>query len=534
MSHQIEIFLAMARPDFYPHAVSRVEQKETHASRVFLTGHFVYKVKKAVDLEFLNYTSLDKRKFYCHQETLLNRRLSQDIYLGVVPIFFNTGCYSLNGPGQVVEYAVKMRHLPEQCSMMQLLRQGKIDRQAAEQLARKLAQFYNRAPTSEEINFFGTREVIRQNCEENFLQTDRFVGNMLNRQMHHKIRKATHSFFEKRKALFDQRVKAGKIRDCHGDLRSGHIYWADTIQVIDCIEFNERFRYSDTVSDMAFLIMDLEFENFPEVGHHLLDFYVHNTNDPGAYLLVDFYKCYRSMVRAKVNCIRLESQSLGQREEIKLRRETDRYLELAHHYAKVFTHPTIWVICGMVASGKSTIATEIGGKLGVGVLRSDLIRKDLFDLQPEDSRDLPFEEGLYTKDASSLTYSRLIKLAREEIFKGLPVVLDATFSTKSSRQEILLAARDEQVNIFFVECTAPDKVIKDRLGQREGRNTVSDARLHHFTQFKSRLEPLTELSSETHVSIDTQLPVKENIMRILSSHYNQLAKNISGGSIHWQ
>jgi aminoglycoside phosphotransferase family enzyme/predicted kinase len=532
MSHQADIFQAMARPDFYPHTVSRVEQKETHASRVFLTGHFVFKVKKAVDLEFLDYTSLDKRKFYCHQETLLNRRLSQDIYIGVVPIFFNTGCYSMEGPGQVIEYAVKMRQLPEQCSMMQLLRRGKIDRQAARQLALKLAEFYNQASTGEEINVFGASEVIRTNCEENFLQTDRFVGNMLDKQMHHKISTATHSFFEKRKALFDERVKTGKIRDCHGDLRSGHIYWTDTIQVIDCIEFNERFRYSDTVSDMAFLIMDMEFENLPEIGHHLLDCYVQNTDDPGAYLLVDFYKCYRAMVRAKVNCIRLENRSLGQREKIKLRRETDRYLELAYHYAKVFTHPTIWVICGMVASGKSTIATEIAGRLGVGVLSSDLIRKDLFGLQPEDSRDLPFEEGLYTKSASSLTYNKLFKLAREEIANGLPVVLDATFSSKLKRKEILHTARDEQVNIFFVESTAPDKVIKDRLMLREGRNTVSDARLHHFEQFKSRFEPLTELNREIHVSIDTQLPVKENIVRILSSHYNQLSKKISGGSAH--
>ncbi len=523
MTQQTGIFQALAKPEFYPHPVMKVKQRETHISKVFLTGDYVYKIKKAVNLEFLDYTSLSKRKFYCQKETILNRRLSHDVYMGVVAITLKDGCYFLDGPGETVEYAVKMRQLPEQCSMLQLLRHRMIDRKNTEQLALKLADFYNQAPTGEGINSYGSLETIWANCEENFLQTDRFSGNILDEQMYKIIRAATRSFLHRKKILFEQRIEAGKIRDCHGDLRSGHIYWTDTIQIIDCIEFNERFRYSDITSDLAFLIMDLEYEGQPKIGTHLLDCYVQYAVDPEAFILIDFYKCYRAFVRAKVNCLRLEDRALEHLEKSQLRRETNQYLTLAYQYAILFTRPTAWVICGMVASGKSTIATELSRKLGIGVLRSDHIRKELFGVKPDDFMDEPFEEGLYSKQASSLTYGKLLALAQEDIANGLSVVLDATFSSKHRRSEALLLAREMDANIIFVECTSPVKVLKDRLLEREGKIGVSDARLHHLKQFKSRFEPLKELTEEMHIRIDTQLPIKENMMEILSHEYSRLS-----------
>jgi aminoglycoside phosphotransferase family enzyme len=325
MTQQTEIFQAMARPEFYPQPVTKVDQRETHISKVFLTGIYVYKIKKAVDLKFLDYTSLSKRKFYCEQETLLNRRLSHDIYMGVVAVTLADGRYFLDGPGEVVEYAVKMRQLPEQCAMVRLLRSGKMDRKTTAQLALKLAEFYGQTPTGEGINSYGAWETIRANCEENFRQTDTFAGNILDERMFQVIRAATRSFLHRRKELFKQRVNAGKIRDCHGDLRSGHIYFTDDIQIIDCIEFNERFRYSDITSDLAFLIMDLDYEGFPNTARHLLDCYVRYADDPDVSVLIDFYKCYRAFVRAKVNCLRLAGNTLGDWEKRRLHRGTDRY-----------------------------------------------------------------------------------------------------------------------------------------------------------------------------------------------------------------
>ncbi len=520
---QNEIFEAMARPAFYPHPVTKVDQRETHASKVFLTGDYVYKVKKAVDLDFLNYTSLSKRKFFCTRETDLNRRLSRDIYLGVVPISRDGTGFSPDGRGEIVEYAVKMRQLPEQRSMLQLLKDGRVDGKMIEELAEKLADFYNSAATGGAINDYGSLETINTNCEENFQQMERFAGNLIDEQKYRRIRAATRSFLRRRKPLFKKRIQAGKIRDCHGDLRAGHIYFTDTIQIIDCIEFNERFRYSDITADLAFLVMDIEFEGKPQVAHRLFDCYVHKSGDPDSLILIDFYKCYRAVVRAKVNCFRLEDPGLDRTEREKLLRETDRYLELADRYVTVCTRPTLWVVCGMAASGKSTVAGILSEKLGSRVLHSDRIRKDIFGKGPGDNVDVPFGKGIYSKDASSLTYSKMLALAQEETIKGNSVILDATFSNRERRRDVLRLAGETDANIIFIECTSPENVIKSRLHKREGAITLSDARLHHFEQLRSSFEPLDELSGEIHIRIDTRLPVSENMMEILSHEYIEIS-----------
>jgi hypothetical protein len=256
---------------------------------------------------------------------------------------------------------------------------------------------------------------------------------------------------------------------------------------------------------------------------------VRYADDPDVFVHIDFYKCYRAFVRAKVNCLRLAGNALGDWEKRRLHRETDRYLDLAYTYALLFTRPTLWVLCGMVASGKSTIATELSVKLGIRILPSDLIRKELFGLEPDDFVDVPFGEGIYSKGASSLTYGKLLMLAQEEIKKGVSVILDATFSSQHQRSEALRLARDMDANIIFIECTSPIKVLKDRLVKRETDVSVSDARLHHFKQFKSQFEPLDDIADEMHIRIDTQKPVKENMAQILSHDYSLLSKVITGG-----
>ncbi len=527
-TQQTELFQAMARAEFYPHLVTKVEQRETHISMVFLTGNYVYKIKKAVNLGFLDYTSLNKRKFYCQQEIILNRRLSHDTYMGIVPISLKDGCYVLDGPGQAVEYAVKMRQLPEERSMKQLMRRGKIDRKTIDQLTHKLIEFYGDAPTGEGIDSYGALETIWANCEENFLQLERFAGNIIDARMFRIIQSATQSFLHRSKVLIKQRKDAGKIRDCHGDLRTGHVYWVDGIQIIDCIEFNERFRYSDITADLAFLIMDIEYRGFPKIAQQLLDLYVRKANDPDAFILIDFYKCYRALVRTKVNCLRLTEPTLGRPEKKKLSKETNQYLNLAYRYAILFTRPCIWVVCGMVASGKSTVAVELARRLGIEVLHSDLIRKKLFGVQPKDFMNLPFEEGIYSKRASSLTYGKVFELAQQEIANGLSVILDATFNDEHMRNKALLLARDMEANIIFVECTAPEKVLRHRLLEREAKVTISDARLCHFRQFQKQFEPLGDLIDGGHIRVDTQLSIGQNMMEILFHAYHRISMKITG------
>ncbi len=519
MQRQAEIFRAMERPDFYPHPVTAIRQRETHISKVFLTGTYVYKIKKPVNLEFLDFTTLEKRRHFCHQEVILNRRLTRNVYLDVVPITFKSGRYHLAGLGSPVEYAVKMRQLPENCSMVRLLQRGKIDTEALQELACILAGFYGQAPTGGHINTFGSWETVWANCEENFRQTEMFAGRILDERMFQIVRAATRSFLRRWQELFEHRIETGKIRDCHGDLRSGHVYFADEIQILDCIEFNERFRYGDITSDLAFLAMDLDYEGYPKIAHSLLKAYVGHTKDQDVFVLLDFYKSYRAFVRVKVNCFRLQEGDLIEHERDRLLRETAQYMDLAYQYAVQFTRPTLWVVCGMPASGKSTIARELARTLGVKVFRSDVVRKELFGLQSYEQRDVPFEEGIYSKGASSLTYGKLLLLAQEEIEKGYSVILDAMYGSRHQRSEVIRMAQDMDTNLMFVECICTEAVLKERLMSREATSSVSDARLPHFQQIKAHSEPLNEVRDEMHIRVDTEKPLKESMEHILSRDY---------------
>jgi aminoglycoside phosphotransferase family enzyme/predicted kinase len=519
MLRQAEIFRAMERPDFYPHPVAAIKQRETHISKVFLTGSFVYKIKKPVNLEFLDFTTLEKRLHYCNQELILNRRLTHDIYLDVVPITQKDSQYYLAGPGSPVEYAVKMRQLPEQSSMLNLLRRGKIDEAALKELSHTLAKFYAQVPSGGHIDSFGSWETVWSNCEENFRQTKVFLETILDERVFQIIRAATRSFLRRWQDLFRHRVERKKICDCHGDLRTGHIYFADKIQILDCIEFNERFRYGDIASDLAFLAMDLDYEGHPKIAQELLGAYVRYTKDQDVFVLLDFYKCYRAFVRVKVNCFAVQQEDLGKQDSRRLLGETRKYMELAYRYAVQFTRPTIWIVCGMPASGKSTIAKKLAETLSVRVLRSDVIRKGIFGMQPEEKTDVPFEEGIYSKGASSLTYGKLLLLAQDEIEKGFSVILDATYGSRHQRSEVIRLAKDMDTNLMFVECLSPEALIKERLVSREAKDPVSDARLRHFEQIKARFEPLNDVRDEMHIRVDTKGPLEESMEHIFSQDY---------------
>lgn len=521
--HQEKILAALARPDFYPHAVKALKLHQTHISIVALTGSYAYKIKKPVNLEFLDFTSLAKRKYYCRREVILNRRASAGVYLGVVPITFDGDRYHLAGAGKPVEYAVKMRQLPDKLAMLQLLRRGNLDRNAVAKLARVLAQFHQSASTDGAIDSIGGWSTIKTNVEENFRQTEPFVGNFIDLHMFQIIKAATRSFLMRHKPLFDRRVKQKKIRDCHGDLRTEHIYFADGIQIIDCIEFNDRFRYSDITSDLAFLTMDLDYEDYPLVAQELLSDYLLDTKDEEMLLLMDFYKCYRAYIRAKVNCFYLQACNAATGRRKKLLAQTRRYLDLAYRYAVQFTRPSIWVVCGLPAAGKTSLAEALSKILGVGILHSDIVRKQLFGLPPDSHHVVPFEEGIYSEQSTALVYGKLLMMAQEEIEKGDSIILDATFARCHQRDEALRLARDLDANIVFVECTASDKTIAHRLSIRGASPSVSDARRHHFGQIRKRFEPFTDVPAEMHIGINTEISLPECLQQILSHDYVMLA-----------
>jgi aminoglycoside phosphotransferase family enzyme/predicted kinase len=526
---QESLFEAMSWPDFYPHPVRYVTQKDTHISKVFLTGDYVYKIKKAVDLGFLDFSSLAKRHRYCKREVALNRRLTHRVYLGVIPITWADGRFSLSGSGRVVEFVVRMRQLPEACSLATLIEQDQISVEQIQTLASILTDFYVQQGSVSRELAAASWENVKSFCAENFRQTRGAVGNPLSPQLYRAVRSATDSFLTRRKTVFDSRSEGGKIYHGHGDLRSSHIYYTgpNLIQVIDCIEFNSRLRHIDIASDLAFLTMDLDFRGIPGLGAILLDVYVRQSGDWQIYTLLPFYKCYRAMVRCKVNCIRMKENHCGGEDLTALLHRATRYLALAHWYAAHFARPTVWVLCGLPGAGKSSIARILSEKLDLTILRSDVIRKQLNGRTAKEQTAANLAHDIYSPVAHRRTYGELMRRARNALQQQNSVILDATFSHPDDRRQVLRMADDFRSRAVFVECTAPDNVLLARLGQREGRPSVSDARRHHFAMLKQRYVPMDKLDPALRLQVDTTRPINDCLHAMLAWDYKTSLKLVA-------
>ncbi len=511
------LFRAMADPAFYPHKVEGPVQIETHISKVFLTGPYAYKIKKPVDLGFLDFSSLERRRLFCEQEVLLNQRLTNDVYLGVVPIGYNGRRFQI-GCTEAVEYAVKMRQLPTALTLRNLLTAGRISSDDLERLAARLAGFHK---TARHVLDSTGRSHTQAACTENFRQIMPHTGKMLDAGRYDFIRAATFNFFIRNKHLIDKRIACGHFRDGHGDLRTEHVYFTEDghIQVLDCIEFNEHLRVVDTASDLAFLIMDLEFQRRSEAARDLLRAYYRHCDDPGLPALIDFFKCYRAMVRCKVNCIQLASHSLNDRQHKALSADAQCYLHLAYYYARRFSRPTIWVFCGLPGSGKSTLAAGLADLLAIESHNSDQVRKRLQGLAPLAYISAPADQGIYTAEITRKVYDKLYAMARKAICEGCSLILDATYSALSYRDRLRNLADDCGARILFAECRAGDDELLRRLGQRETAPSVSDARPELFGALKTRFEPVTEIPADQYVALDTTKAREQCLRDLLTAAY---------------
>jgi hypothetical protein len=323
---------ALLDPKTYPHNSESVRLIQTQMSLLFLTGDYVYKVKKPVDLGYLDYSTLEKRRFFCHQELKLNKRLSPDVYLEVVPLVEQGSKILLGVDGEVVEYAVKMRQLPAERMMDVLLSKNEVSKEMAQRVAEKVAVFHQQAETSRNISSYGSLNAVLTNTEENFVQTEKYIGVSISRRQYEAIRAFTNGFTERNAWLFEKRVRDGKIKDCHGDLHSAHVCFVNGICIYDCIEFNDRFRYCDVAAEVAFLAMDLDYHGRPDLSKHFTNSYVKVTQDEELLKLLDFYKCYRAYVRGKVGSFKLDDPLIPEEEKAKDLAAARRYFELAESY----------------------------------------------------------------------------------------------------------------------------------------------------------------------------------------------------------
>ena len=328
-----ELIQALLDPKIYPDSPLKVELVQTQMSCLFLAGDHVYKVKKPVNLGYLDYTTLEKRRFFCQREVELNRRLCPEAYLGVVAITGQAGRVSVDGRGQPVEYAVKMRRLPQEAMLNAMLSRNEATPEMLAAVAQKLAGFHEKAETNADISVFGDLGAIRQNTEENFDQTGKYIGTTITQERYQHIRSFTENFLEQNASLFRRRVAEGRIRDCHGDLHAAHVCFCDGICIYDCIEFNDRFRYGDIASEVAFLAMDLDHYGRADLSQHFVSAYINASGDAELKTLLNFYRCYRAYVRGKVEGFKLDDPYIPEAEKEKVLAVARKYFELADSYA---------------------------------------------------------------------------------------------------------------------------------------------------------------------------------------------------------
>jgi uncharacterized protein len=333
MLDQKQVVAAMLKPEAYPQNPGKIALIQTHISFVFLTKNYVYKVKKDVNFGFLDFSTIDRRHLFCQKELELNRRLCPEIYLEVVPIN-KSSTIKINGSGEIVEYALKMKRLPQKKIMTELLKENKVDKKIIDELSDIVARFHSKAQTNNEISEFGSLKIIKTNWDENFAQTTKYLNQTISKTDFQFIQAKINDFMEKNTALLASRVADNRIRDCHGDLHSGNIFITNKICIFDAIEFNDRFRYSDVAADVAFLAMDLDFQQRHDLANYFIERYQVYSKDQQLPLLLPFYKCYRAYVRGKVISFKIDDPNITPVEKVSTIKDAQAYFKIATAYAK--------------------------------------------------------------------------------------------------------------------------------------------------------------------------------------------------------
>lgn len=510
------ILESLRNPSTYPVQTRTVELIQTHVSWLFLTESHVFKLKKPVNFGFLDFSTLDLRRFYCHEEIRLNKRLCPDIYEQVIELHETDSGASFVGNGNVLDYAVMMKRLPADRMLDRLVDSGMISREEILIVAHAICVFHANAATSPYISEFGSLVQIRSNWRENFEQSLPFQVSTLPPTVCETINNYVDDFIDSHSTLFTERIENGYIRECDGDIHLGNIcLYNNTAYIFDCIEFNERFRYSDTAADIAFFLMDLDFHRRPDLADAALSTYIAASGDAGLAQLVTFYKVYRAFVRGKVESLQLQDTGIDPEERAVAEKRAISYFRLAQGYClRDRLPPTLFITCGTMGCGKSTLANQLAFELGFSTYNSDIVRKQLAGLQAGVAVQASFGIGLYSKEMSQRTYSQLEHLAEIELAKGHSVLVDACFATAAGRAEFsrLAASSHAQFVILFVQCDSGEQ--RRRLEARTHLGTsVSDGRVELLDEQESVFEPPDDTEGDI-IPIPTNLSPEEAVNSI--------------------
>ena len=493
---------AMLKPEFYDHPVDTCQLIETHISWVILTGKFVYKIKKPINLGFVDFSTLEKRKFYCEEELRLNRWLAPSIYLDVVPISGPEENPVLTGKEKAFEYAIKMQQFSQNMQLDHVLARNELRQDMIDSFAELIAQFHQHIESADRASNFGNPEQVYQPAKENFNQIREYISDKTKIDFLLKIEKWTEDTFNETKKTLERRKENGFIRECHGDLHLRNLAWHENKPLaFDCLEFNENFRWTDVVSEIAFLIMDLDVHHQPELAQHFLNKYLELTGDYEGCGVLRFYLVYRVMVRAKVDAIRAGQADISQQESDEANAEIVNYLQLALTYTHK-TKPFIIITHGMSASGKSTLTQPLLEKLGAIRIRADIERKRLFNIKPEKNSSANIQQGIYTKEATHKTYLKLLELTESIVDAGFPVIVDATFSTIEQRALFKRLASQKQVRFVILNFITSEETLRQRIRNR--KKVVSDADITVLENQIKNWQPIEPDEENYSFSINTE------------------------------
>jgi len=544
----------LARPQAFPFALADKETisvTQTHASAVILTSNYAYKLKKPNNFGFFDYSTSALRRYYCQQEVELNTPLAPEIYLGIAPVIicsdkhwqFGPTCSTDHVPepgaryqdGIVTDYAVVMVRLPDEATLASLVQKGTATPYLLAEVAHILAAFHASIPTDQHIASFGSLESIRANWEENFTQIAPYLGRTIDGPTYDLIVSYARQWMEQRASLFSDRVHQGHIRDCHGDLRLQHVYVLDygtttpchQLVLLDRIEFNERFRYGDVASEVAFLVMELDAANRADLAQAFIKRYRWETSDDTLCEILPFYSCYRACVRGKVSSFQLDQPEVEDVSRKKAWREAEGLFTLAVHYTHTPSMPQLIMIGGLMGTGKSTLARALQDKLGWSLLSSDTIRKHLAQLEPaQPPQAEDFGQGIYSAAWTARTYAALCQEAAKMLAIGRSVLLDASFLRQTDRQTMTHEAIQCGAQVFFIECICPRACALKRLEQRWQQRMANREQL--IAEAASASDGRPDLYDAQHASWQIFAPDEEPEVHYIPLETTQLVSTMPG------
>ena len=514
----------LQNPGIYDHPITGFEIIETHISWVVLTGDYAYKIKKPVNLGFLDFSTLGQRQRYCQQELALNRRLAPQIYLDVVSITGNPDSPSINGDGPAIDYAVKMRQFPQAAQLDRILNEKKLSADHIDQLADSIAAFHESIEVAQTGSNFGEPETVLVPVKENFDQIRPLLSDAENLSRLQQLESWSLKQHDKLSPIIKQRKQAGFVRNCHGDMHLANITYIDNqIVIFDCIEFNDSFRWIDVISEVAFTVMDLAHRGRPDFAAQLLNRYLQTTGDYQGLQLLRFYLVYRVLVRAKVAAIRGHQSGLTNEEQQTTLNDYLSHIKLAEDYAKETT-PLFCIAHGVSGSGKTTLTQPLLEHFGMIRIRSDVERKRLYSLKAEARTGSKTDEGIYSFEASQETYKKLKQLSSLITQAGFSVIIDATFLKQQERADFRQQARALNLPFLILHFYANKQHLQKWIKARQQKGTdASEATLDVLESQLASEEPLSDNEAEYIVRIDAgEESASQTLIQAVQTIYDEI------------